>query len=875
MLKFEIKKLYKKKAFHITFFIALIWTLSLFLYSSYQEKNIVDIELSNLLNIDMFFEDNIRDLEWRQMVLDSSKKFDKELMLEDPEYKIDENKYAEEIEDIEKYNAHLTTIGNSLGKLKYEIGKENWGKVPHEYNTLYKAIDNLGDDYISRFEKIEMIATTEYLIDNNLEYINPDISTSIGPFVKRSLDIMFWFVGIFFLTILFGTSLSEEFEAETWPTIKKTPKSNLHILLSKLFSMILGALSFIFLILLFGGIVSLIKNGDLSSLNYPTFIKGKDFYISPYNDYLLVPIKSYILIKTMVFFNASLILYALMLLIGNFTNNLTNIVINLILVSSSYFLNKRYSFLQSFLNPLYCFNFEDLTAKLLLDFNILYILFNLIFVGIIIFILSKIGLKERKTLSIQAIKTRNKESKSNKIFGSITAFEIKKVFKKGYVKILAITLIVILSLAYISLSQGVKYIEDFYYSLLTNIINLRTDISVMPYLNKHIDDLEEVVKLDSKELQYVGSYPYNKDTAKISLDKHLELKDFYLMLLESNNEHLQAYKSKDWETFYDYQIYLLNVLFNSQDYSATEVPLFMGYTYPADTFEYEVSIKEKEILKELDTPPVLSNLFLNTIYDNPPNTPTGKMGWNNLWNRYGNTGLYSFYQFIELNFYLIPMIIIITLLGLGITTEFGKKKPIKFLLTQPIEAKNLFKGKLKTSLILSLTINLLIVIFILSIGSINVSLGDPSYPILRYESEIVSSAKDYTGYISQDHGYNFMPIIKFILQAEVLVILTTSFLLILTNILSFKFTNKLKLFISTVIIVVGGYLISINTLKNLGGFLPFTYFNIPKILNGEFSAIYNNPILNFKTGVIVLLVSNILLFVFGNYISEKIEISCQ
>lgn len=519
MLKFEIKKLYKKKAFHITFFITLIWTLSLFLYSSYQEKNIVDIELSNLLNIDMFFEDNIRDLEWRQMVLDSSKKFDKELMLEDPEYKIDENKYAEEIEDIEKYNAHLTTIGNSIGKLKYEIRKENWGKVAYEYNTLYKAIDNLGDDYISKFEKIEMIATTEYLIDNNLEYINLDISTSIGPFIKRSLDIMFWFVGIFFLTILFGTSLSEEFEAETWPTIKKTPKSNLHILLSKLFSMILGALSFIFLILLFGGIVSLIKNGDLSSLNYPTFIKGKDFYISPYNDYLLVPIKSYILIKTMVFFNASLILYALMLLIGNFTNNLTNIVINLILVSSSYFLNKRYSFLQSFLNPLYCFNFEDLTAKLLLDFNILYILFNLIFVGIIIFILSKIGLKERKTLSIQAIKTRNKESKSNKIFGSITAFEIKKVFKKGYVKILAITLIVILSLAYISLSQGVKYIEDFYYSLLTNIINLRTDISVMPYLNQYIDDLEEVVKLDSKELQYVGSYPYNKDTAKISLDK--------------------------------------------------------------------------------------------------------------------------------------------------------------------------------------------------------------------------------------------------------------------------------------------------------------------------------------------------------------------
>lgn len=881
MLKFELKKFYKKKAFHIIFFIALIWTLVLFFYSSYQERNIVDITLKKLTHIELYMEDMAAVASYRKKAFEQTKKLEEQLAIKDPEHKIDEGRFLGEEENVEIFRALVSKTGNALFQLKYDIRMGNWSKVPYAYNELYQAIDALekgeNQEHISEFERVEMIALSEYLMENNLEYKDLDISTAIGPFVKRSIDIMFWFVGIILIAILFGHSLSEEFEDGTFPTIKKLPKSNIGILLNKFLAMIIGTLFYMILILLFGGMFSLIKNGDLSSLNYPVFVKGIDFHYSPYDNYLIVSTKDYILTKTIVFFNASLILYGIMILLGSFTRSITNIIISLLLALIGSFSSKGIASFRTFLNPLYYFNLEDLKYTLLFNFRLTYTLFSIVFLLLMVFIVGKIGFYGINFSNNWGFRSTAKDSKLKNSLGSLSFFELKKQFKRGDIRLILISLTILLFSSYLFLSSETYRHIDMYKGYILNAHNGRIMRYCMPNFDFYIEKFQEIIQLDSTEDHNLGGVNYNKNSAKQALKRNLKLKEFYEEVMELNERHLEIYDKKDWQDFYDHQLFILNAYSNGPDYGTLEVfSHFIPYKLPVNDFQLEVSIREKEILKGLDAPPALNNLFLQTIYDTKEEDadPSARW-WYRVWNIYHNTGLHSFHKFIESGLYLISMIIIVVLLGMGITTEFGKRKPIKFLLTQPIEIKDLFKGKLKTSIILSIAANLLVIILILAIGSINAGLGEPLYPILCYDADVVSAQEGYTGYIADKHGYEFIPIIKYILQAELLVILITIFLLILTNTLSILFNSKFKLFTSGAIIIGIGYLISINTLNNIGGFLPFTYFNIPKVLNGELSAIYNNPMLSFRTGVFVLLVSNILLFILGKFVSGNVEISCE
>lgn len=69
----------------------------------------------------------------------------------------------------------------------------------------------------------------------------------------------------------------------------------------------------------------------------------------------------------------------------------------------------------------------------------------------------------------------------------------------------------------------------------------------------------------------------------------------------------------------------------------------------------------------------------------------------------------------------------------------------------------------------------------------------------------------------------------------------------------------------TVVLLVGagGYIASSRLLADWAHLSPFTYLDIPKIINGEVSTLANNPCINLLTGVLVLAASTLVVLVIG------------
>ena len=71
-------------------------------------------------------------------------------------------------------------------------------------------------------------------------------------------------------------------------------------------------------------------------------------------------------------------------------------------------------------------------------------------------------------------------------------------------------------------------------------------------------------------------------------------------------------------------------------------------------------------------------------------------------------------------------------------------------------------------------------------------------------------------------------------------------------------------FIMTGLLAIGGYfLATASTVSTIAHFLPFTYLNVGKIVNGETTTVLNNSSIQTWFGIGVLLVSSVVLLGIG------------
>ncbi|WAA08927.1 hypothetical protein [Fervidibacillus albus] len=174
------------------------------------------------------------------------------------------------------------------------------------------------------------------------------------------------------------------------------------------------------------------------------------------------------------------------------------------------------------------------------------------------------------------------------------------------------------------------------------------------------------------------------------------------------------------------------------------------------------------------------------------------------------------------------------------------------------------------SVILSLLASIGLLTFILVIGTFFKEFGDWQYPILYYDHPSIVQELNYTGTKSAfGLGFHFMFLGDYLIKTTTLFAFILTFTIVLAIFLSMFIKNVFTNYAITILIVVLGYIGSINILKDFAYLSLFTYFQIFRITNGELSIVLDHPSINFLTGSIVLITSISILTILGYWIKHK------
>ena len=276
-------------------------------------------------------------------------------------------------------------------------------------------------------------------------------------------------------------------------------------------------------------------------------------------------------------------------------------------------------------------------------------------------------------------------------------------------------------------------------------------------------------------------------------------------------------------------------------------------------FTYKASIKEKEILAELQLKPVFAVQYLSTIYDHFPN-PVDRLKWERETMKTDNTGLFYIYTFFDSFIYFILLGILVFLFGVGFTSEKGRKRTLSLLVTQPLSKNTIFLGKTVVSMVSAFIIALVSILLMGLLGTVGNRFGDWTFPVLYYDTPNVVQSAGYTGITATEGGFHFIYMGRYLVESFALFLAALLFLIALSLMVSLFFNNMISAVTMTLIVAIGGYFISvIPTISAIAHFSPFTYLNIGKIANGEIATVLTNSSIQSFLGIGVLLLSSLVL----------------
>ena len=230
--------------------------------------------------------------------------------------------------------------------------------------------------------------------------------------------------------------------------------------------------------------------------------------------------------------------------------------------------------------------------------------------------------------------------------------------------------------------------------------------------------------------------------------------------------------------------------------------------------------------------------------------------------KYGNSGLFSLYQYLDWNMMLFALGAFILLLWTSISEERQPNPSLNFLTTKPISFRSIYVSKWAYNIMIAYGLLLIsggiVFLFSLLIGG----LGETEYPMLVYAVE--KSNHDLL-YASMDNAYfYFESLLVLILKSGVLIMAQIFFLNSLFSLIGRWLKNHYATIVITLIIAAAGYF-SANEYSSMNGMHlnPFVYFDTWHIVDGWKSIVADSSKVNFINGCIILLVSGFLLFFMG------------
>ena len=853
LLKFEMKKMLKQKKYVWAFIVVLLIISAIFSLNTYQRSRL----RNNWITYSAESEFAPLTAEWDKR--------------ESALIRLQGHRGLNDLEI--KQLEYSRQIGESLNSIRRTIRFGSWDEI---HGLQKNFLDNLQKYSEANGEFVELEGIErEIAIEKNAWVIEHDITYEVEGypltqhlFLKQISSLLLGIIGLGILLILFGNSIIEEKEHHTLHTLKTQPISKLKLILSKYTTFLLMTVTFIGMVVGIGFIVPLIFGGQTLNLMYPhVLITGDSFKIISTGEHLL---RSFVL-----FFCASSITFSISLLASKWVKkSLSSYFLIGIAIATGYVTT---SMIKSPLNPFYLLNFGKIITAVPQSTDWLYILSMVIWSSF--FLMVTAYLPDQEIKAVQNIEKKVTEFINNKKpFASgntklrssrirnIISFEWRKVKREGLLKSFAIGILVIILGGHFLVSHHTRKAETDYLAELDwrAAVNREKYVQYKENLNYRV---EAKKAFEESPIEDYASYLDSIRLLEEDIENWEEIVRTVGEELDMIEGAIIAYEQGDWATFHRYQ-----QLENQRAFEAT-YPKNNNWGPRSETlhrFTKLVSINEKNWLIEKNIQPVLPGEFIPTIYQSwGDRTRIGWGGqeiqryqWEKENRKIDNSGLFFLFLSFKYYSYFIPLIFLLFLIGGGMSKEKGKKATFRLLKTQPIAEENIFLGKVINAFTIVVASTLVIALSVVIVGTVLNRLGDWEYPVLHYNSWKTTISNGYTG-LNAGQGYHFITLGKYLLDSMLLFMSLSILLVGVSTFLSLFFKRTLGVFALTIIIGTGGYWLNVKNPLQRSHTSPFTYFDIPKIVNGEIAATINDPRVNVQTGVIVFLGLTLLMLILG------------
>lgn len=233
---------------------------------------------------------------------------------------------------------------------------------------------------------------------------------------------------------------------------------------------------------------------------------------------------------------------------------------------------------------------------------------------------------------------------------------------------------------------------------------------------------------------------------------------------------------------------------------------------------------------------------------------------------------YNFIRLASRDLLPILAIIIVLLLSSDIVSSESDEGTFKFLLVQPIPRYKILLAKIiAVSLLCLLSIFSIMLIFFIILGFIK-GFGSPMYPTEYY----TGSFSSFFYHANGNYTLQFIGIRKFILISLPLNILLIIFVTSMGMLLSTLIQNSTAAICTSIITFISFNIIStqLKLLSKISQFIPLTYCNLVKVLDGSFINELNNKNVTYLTAVIVFMIFTIGFNFISVIVFRKKDIVC-
>ncbi|WP_350343404.1 ABC transporter permease [Proteinivorax tanatarense] len=835
-MKFEVKKLFKKKNLIWLLTVVILFTAATYLYYSSQHSCYIQQALGKIN------ETYMNEVGEQQRLLTE---LEEEVGLDPLQ--------ARQLDAIQDIWVSLVQWRGALENRQLREAMQYEG----EFLANLTAYEELEGQLVTfqGLEKEIAEAKHKWLNEHNLFHEDEEIPNSVHLLLKESSSFLFSLLGIILLLLFFGNTLIEEKEEKTWQLLKTQPISNWQIIGAKYICLVLTSILFILLVITVGIAIPYVLGEHTADFQYPQIMIEGDHIT-------IISTSEYIARAAMLFLGASIFTFSIALLLSRWAKNpFTVTLLSIFTVIMGYAITEMYLPLQTIANPFIQLRFSEILNQTSPTVNWLYPLVGIIW-GIALTSMAAF-IPERKInmLFSSDIKQPYKgglTQKSPLTLWNISTFEWRKIKRQGLLlKVYAILALLVL-FGYSVVSDQTYQRETAYIARLEQDLVWEKDALLRGKEGRQIE-------LKRAEEHY-GQESYERTLLRYEKGlRHINTR------IDKLEAAISGFDSKDWQSIHNY--HLFKNRFYNNELDTGFVAEQSGTQETFGRFTLEASIAEKEWMLERGVQPVFSGMFIpkpTTFYGNWEHDTEAKEIWVEENTKVDNSGLFTLYIYFEKHLHFIPLALLLSLLGGGLATERGKKNTLNFLKTQPVSESKLFLGKLFNAKIVTVLSCIAVFLLVILVGTVFNRFGDWQYPILNYDSEAEVISSNYTGHKVENtnQGFHFINLGRYLLESTALLGFVAMFLTTIAIFLSIFIQKKMGVLAITAMAGAAGVALS-QGLTEMAHLSPFTYLNIPKVINGEIATTLNNPSVNLQTGIAVLLTVTAVLVLAGYFISGR------